>query len=39
VAIVPPIGWAVVVFAFPLWVLVVSALLWRGKPTAAVQLV
>jgi MFS family permease len=37
VAIVPPIGWAVVVFAFPLWLLVVSALLWRAKPTAAVQ--
>lgn len=29
VALVPPIGWAVVVFAFPLWILAVSFLLWR----------
>ena len=29
VALIPPIGWAVVVFAFPLWLLLVSALLWR----------
>ena len=29
VALVPPIGWAVVVFAFPLWILATSALLWR----------
>jgi hypothetical protein len=28
-ALIPPIGWAVVVFAFPLWILVVAALLWR----------
>ncbi len=32
VALIPPIGWAVVVFAFPLWLLLVSALLWR-QPT------
>jgi hypothetical protein len=31
VALIPPIGWAVVVFAFPLWVLLVSGLLWRGS--------
>ena len=30
VALIPPIGWAVVVFALPLWVLLVSALLWIG---------
>ena len=30
VALIPPIGWAVVVFAFPLWLLLVSALLWRS---------
>ena len=33
VALVPPIGWAVVVFAFPLWILATSALLWR-RPVA-----
>ena len=37
VALVPPIGWAVVVFAFPLWLLLVSALLWRGNRRAAIQ--
>jgi len=30
VALIPPIGWAVAVFAFPLWLLLVSALLWRS---------
>ena len=30
IALIPPIGWAVVVFAFPLWLLLVSALLWRS---------
>ena len=36
IALIPPIGWAVVVFAFPLWLLLVSALLWRGtEPTSA----
>jgi hypothetical protein len=29
VAFVPPIGWAVVVWGFPLWILAVSAVLWR----------
>ncbi len=37
VALVPPIGWAVVVFAFPLWLLLVSALLWRGSRPATLQ--
>jgi MFS family permease len=32
VALIPPIGWAVVVFAFPLWILLVSALMWRSSP-------
>jgi MFS family permease len=32
VALIPEIGWAVVSLAFPLWLLVVSALLWR-EPT------
>ena len=36
VAVIPPIGWAVVVFAFPAWVLLVSGLLWgRGRPARA----
>jgi uncharacterized protein (DUF58 family) len=29
VAFIPPIGWAVLVWGFPLWILVVSAVLWR----------
>jgi hypothetical protein len=33
VALIFPIGWAVVVWGFPLWILVVSALLWR-RPAA-----
>lgn len=33
-ALIPPIGWAVVVFAFPLWLLAVSALLWRESQPA-----
>lgn len=39
VALIPPIGWAVVVFGFPLWILIVAALLWRrpvGEETQAV---
>ncbi len=39
VALIPPIGWAVVVFGVPLWVLLTSALLWFGgrgsEPQAA----
>jgi hypothetical protein len=36
VALVPPIGWAVVVFAFPLWIVGVAAFLWRdGKVVVA----
>ena len=38
VALILPIGWAVVVFAFPLWILLVSALLWmRRGPSPAVS--
>ena len=33
IALIPPIGWAVVVFGFPLWILLVSALLWT-RPAA-----
>lgn len=38
IALIPPIGWAVVVFGFPLWILLVSALLWRSTtaPSEAV---
>lgn len=36
-ALIPPIGWAVVVFAFPLWLLLVSAMLWRESEPAAGQ--
>jgi hypothetical protein len=35
VLIVLPIGWAGVIFAFPIWVLVVTYFLWRGEPGAA----
>jgi hypothetical protein len=38
VALIPPIGWAVVVFGFPVWVLITSAVLWTRKaepPVAA----
>lgn len=38
VAVILPIGWAVVIFAFPLWLLLVSALLWlRREPSPAVS--
>ena len=38
VALILPIGWAVVVFAFPLWILLVSALLWmRREPSPAIS--
>jgi len=37
IALIPPIGWAVVVFGFPLWILLVSVLLWtrRAEPAPA----
>jgi hypothetical protein len=31
IALIPPIGWAVVIWGFPLWILVISALLWRNR--------
>ena len=37
VALIPPIGWAVVIFGFPLWVLLTSALLWWGGRGAEPQ--
>jgi hypothetical protein len=33
--IILPIGWAALLFAFPLWVLVVSYLLWSASPDTA----
>jgi hypothetical protein len=36
VMLIAPIGWAALVFAFPIWVLVVAVLLWRG-PAATVS--
>lgn len=35
IALIPPVGWAVVVFGFPLWILLVSGLLWRDGGAAA----
>jgi hypothetical protein len=29
VLLIPPIGWAALIFAFPLWIIVVSYLLWK----------
>lgn len=30
--LLPPIGWAAALYAFPLWLIVVSVLLWRANP-------
>ena len=38
VLLIGPIGWAALVFAFPLWVLVVSFLLWRRSSRPATTL-
>jgi hypothetical protein len=35
VLLIGPIGWAALIFAFPLWVLVVSVLLWRSAERPA----
>ena len=35
VLLIAPIGWAALLFAFPLWVLAVSVLLWRGAEEPA----
>jgi hypothetical protein len=37
VALIPPVGWAVVVFGFPLWIILVSVLLWRWSGAEEVQ--
>ena len=37
IALIPPVGWAVVIWGFPLWILLVSALLWRGSEDAATR--
>lgn len=34
VLLIGPIGWAALIFAFPLWIIVVSFLLWRGPSRA-----
>jgi hypothetical protein len=33
IALIPPLGWAIVVFGFPLWLLLMSALMWRRPVT------
>jgi hypothetical protein len=33
-ALIPPIGWAVVIWGFPLWILIAAVLLWR-RPAAS----
>lgn len=33
--LIAPIGWAALIFAFPLWVIVVSVLLWQQESEAA----
>jgi hypothetical protein len=35
ILLVPPIGWAGLIFGFPLWLLIASVLLWRAESTAA----
>lgn len=35
VLLIGPIGWAALIFAFPLWVLVVSVMVWRWWPRTA----
>lgn len=37
VALIPPIGWAVVVFGFPIWVLITSAVLWTRTDEQAAR--
>jgi hypothetical protein len=36
-AFIPPIGWAVVVWGFPLWILIVAVLMWRSAEPAVVE--
>jgi hypothetical protein len=33
--LIGPIGWAALIFAFPIWIVVVSILLWLPPKTAA----
>ena len=37
VALIPPIGWAVVVWGFPLWILIISVLMWRSSEPAVAR--
>ena len=32
IALIPPIGWAVVIWGFPLWIFIMSAIMWRRGP-------
>jgi hypothetical protein len=32
--LIPPIGWAALLFLLPIWLIIASVLLWRGKPGA-----
>ena len=34
VLVIPPIGWAALIFAFPIWILLVTYFLWRRAETA-----
>ena len=31
IALIPPIGWAVVVWGFPLWIFIMAAIMWRTR--------
>ena len=33
--LIPPIGWAALLFLLPLWLIAVSVVLWRGEPQRA----
>ena len=36
IALIPPIGWAVVIWGFPLWIFIMSAIMWRTPKRAEV---
>ena len=38
ILLIPPIGWAVMIFVFPFWLLVASVLLYRGATTGPATL-
>jgi hypothetical protein len=37
VMLVPVVGWAVISFAFPIWILLVVWLMWRPETTRTVK--